>query len=61
LASATPPRPSRRYGLDGLEPRTLDEVAGELGISRQRARELETRALRELAAHPRLQELRPAA
>jgi RNA polymerase primary sigma factor len=37
-----------RYGLDGRQPRTLDEVAGELGISRQRVRTLEARTLLEL-------------
>jgi RNA polymerase primary sigma factor len=52
------PRPRRilelRYGLGGRQPRTLDEVAGELGISRQRVRTLETRTLLELAARPEL-------
>jgi DNA-directed RNA polymerase sigma subunit (sigma70/sigma32) len=51
----------RRYGLDGNEPGTLTQVAAELGISRERARELESRALRELAAHPQLRALRAAA
>ena len=37
-----------RYGLGGRPPRTLDEVAGELGISRQRVRTVETRTLLEL-------------
>ena len=37
-----------RYGLGGRPPRTLDEVAGELGISRQRVRTLEARTLLEL-------------
>jgi RNA polymerase primary sigma factor len=49
-----------RYGLDGREPRTLDEVAGELGISRQRVRKLETRTLLELAARPELRALQAA-
>ena len=43
-----------RYGLDGGDPRTLEEVAAELGISRQRVRKLETRTLLELASHPEL-------
>ena len=37
-----------RYGLDGELPQTLEEVGGQLGITRERVRQLETRALREL-------------
>jgi RNA polymerase primary sigma factor len=37
-----------RFGLDGVKPRTLEEVGGSLGITRERVRQLETRALREL-------------
>jgi RNA polymerase primary sigma factor len=39
---------SLRFGLDGEVPRTLEEVGGQLGITRERVRQLETRALREL-------------
>src|SRR5579884_3703460 len=37
-----------RFGLDGEPPQTLEEVGGQLGITRERVRQLETRALREL-------------
>ena len=45
-----------RFGLDGETPRTLEEVGSELGITRERVRQLETRALRELRlANPGLE------
>jgi len=37
---------SRRYGLDGGRPLTLQEVAGELGLTRERIRQLEKESLR---------------
>jgi RNA polymerase nonessential primary-like sigma factor len=37
-----------RFGLDGQPPKTLEEVGIELGITRERVRQLESRALREL-------------
>jgi RNA polymerase primary sigma factor len=37
-----------RFGLDGEPPQTLEEVGRQLGITRERVRQLETRALREL-------------
>jgi RNA polymerase primary sigma factor len=39
-----------RFGLDGSKPKTLEEVGSGLGITRERVRQLETRALRELRA-----------
>jgi RNA polymerase primary sigma factor len=39
---------SLRFGLDGESPQTLEEVGNQLGITRERVRQLETRALREL-------------
>ncbi len=39
---------NERFGLDGGKPKTLEEVGVTLGITRERVRQLETRALREL-------------
>ena len=39
-----------RFGLDGEHPQTLEEVGAGLGITRERVRQLESRALRELRA-----------
>jgi RNA polymerase primary sigma factor len=37
-----------RFGLDGTEPLTLEQAGVQLGITRERVRQLETRALKEL-------------
>jgi RNA polymerase primary sigma factor len=39
-----------RFGLSGAKPQTLEEVGVELGVTRERVRQLESRALRELQA-----------
>jgi RNA polymerase primary sigma factor len=39
-----------RFGLNGESPQTLEEVGAGLGITRERVRQLESRALRELRA-----------
>ena len=38
----------RRFGLDGEQPQTLEDLGSELGITRERVRQIETRALRQL-------------
>jgi RNA polymerase primary sigma factor len=38
----------RRFGLSGRHPQTLEHIGSELGITRERVRQLETRALKEL-------------
>jgi RNA polymerase primary sigma factor len=45
----------RRFGLSGTNPQTLEHIGRELGITRERVRQLETRALKELrSAAPEL-------
>ena len=47
-----------RFGLYGTEPNTLAEIGRRLGFSRERARQLETNALKQLA---QLREMEPLA
>lgn len=49
-----------RHGLDGSAPRTLQQVGAALGISGERTRQLEARALEQLRAHPLTGALRDA-
>jgi RNA polymerase primary sigma factor len=60
------PEPERqlvklRYGINGDDPTPLSETGRRLGISQDRVRRLERRALAELAENRELDALRPAA
>jgi RNA polymerase primary sigma factor len=45
-----------RYGLSDGQPHTLEEVGREFGVTRERVRQIEVKALRKLR-HPRLGKL----
>ena len=60
------PEPERnvirlRYGIDGGEPNPLRETGRRLGLSAERVRQLESRALKLLATHREIDALRDAA
>ena len=39
-----------RFGLDGKEPKTLQQVGDELGITRERVRQLQSRVIKQIRA-----------
>jgi RNA polymerase primary sigma factor len=49
-----------RYGLDGEDPKTLEEVGQAFGVTRERIRQIETHTLRKLKALPEAERLRGA-
>jgi len=48
----------RRFGLDGGEPETLDQVKLHMGVTRERVRQIQTKALRKLESEPAGKKLR---
>jgi RNA polymerase primary sigma factor len=62
LAERLSPREAQilrmRYGLNGREPQTLKEIGKKFGLSRERIRQLERRALRQLRSPESFQQLR---
>jgi RNA polymerase primary sigma factor len=59
--SALPERERRvvelRFGLDGGQPRTLDDVGRAFGLTRERIRQIENTTLKTLASLPEAQRL----
>ena len=47
-----------RYGLSDAEPQTLEQIGQDLGITRERVRQIETNSLRKLKRLPQAQSLR---
>ena len=47
-----------RYGIDDGHPRTLEEVGREFGVTRERIRQIEAKALRKLRHPQRSKKLR---
>jgi RNA polymerase primary sigma factor len=48
----------RRFGLDGRDPATLDEIAKAVGLTRERVRQIEAQTLRDLRGRHEIDALR---
>jgi RNA polymerase primary sigma factor len=62
VLSGLPPRErsalEMRYGLNGREPSTLDVTGRALNVTRERARQIENKAIKKLGNMPEAQRLR---
>jgi len=62
VVDTLPPREAQvirlRYGLDGSAPLTLEEIAHKFGLTRERIRQIENKALRRLRHPSRTRQLR---
>lgn len=47
-----------RFGLDDGRPRTLEEIGGKMGVTRERIRQIEEKALKKLRHPSRSKKLR---
>ena len=47
---------ARRFGIGGLDAETLDDIGKTYGVTRERIRQLEMRALRKLKRYARIEE-----
>ncbi len=50
-----------RYGIEGADPKSLEDIGRRLGLTRERVRQIESQALERLAVNRELEALREAA